>query len=193
MTIGGRINAVLLKPTAEWPVIVQETDDLAYLLNVYIAILAAIPSIAGLIGFCAVGEALPSGAILRVPVLPGLLGAVFGYAMSFVTVYLLAFIANLIAPRFGAQKNFSAALKLVVYSYTPVWIAGIFLLLPGLWFLAVLAIYAIYPLREGLPQLMKVPEDRALSYAATIVACALALRLLIGWIEAAFFSLPQVI
>ena len=193
MMIAERVNAVLLKPATEWQRIEQERDDLTYVLNVYIAILAAIPAVAGFIGFSAVGVALADGTILRVPVLLGLLGALFGYVMSFVTVYVLAFAANLLAPRFGGQRNFPAALKLIVYSYTPVWITGVFLLLPGLRFLAVLAIYGIYPLYEGLPRLMRVPQERALAYTAMIVVCALVVRALIGWIEATFFSLPQVI
>jgi Yip1 domain len=191
--IVARVIGILLTPTTEWKIIAEERDDLSYRLNIYIAILAAIPAVAGFIGFSAVGVVIPSGATVRVPVLSGLLGAVFGYVMAFVAVYALAVITNLIARRFAAQKDFSAALRLIVYAYTPVWVTGVFLLVPGLWFLAVLGIYGFYPLRQGLPILMKAPEEQSQLYAATILSCALALRLLVGWAEALLFSLPQVI
>ena len=76
-------------------------------------------------------------------------------------------------PRFGGKKNFPNAVKLSVYSHTPLWLAGIFLLVPGLSFLLILGLYGFYLLRVGLPLLMGVPEDRALRYAMTVTACAL--------------------
>jgi Yip1 domain len=193
MDIIERVNRILTTPTTEWKIISEERGDLQFLLNNYIAILAGIPAVCGLIGFAAIGVVAPSGATLRVPLFSGLLGAVFGYLMAFVAVYVIALAVNFFAPKFGAQRDFPSALKLVVYSYTPVWITGVFLLVPGLWFLTVLGIYGFYPLWRGLPQLMKAPQEQSLLYAGTITLCALVIRVLIGWIEATLFSLPQVI
>ena len=80
---------------------------------------------------------------------------------------------DLLAPRFGAEKNFPNAVKLSAYSHTPLWLAGIFLLIPGLNFLLILGLYGFYLLWVGLPMLMKVPNDKALPYAAIVTACAL--------------------
>src|SRR5262249_4287564 len=79
-----RVNRILVAPTPEWQIIEEERGDLQYLLNNYIAILAGIPALSGLIGFSAIGVVAASGATLRVPVFSGLLGAVFGYLMAFV-------------------------------------------------------------------------------------------------------------
>ena len=73
---------------------------------------------------------------------------------------------------FGGERNFASAFKLAVYSLTPVWLAGIFLLLPGLRFLALTGVYGIYVLSLGLPHMMKSPEARSPLYVAVIVACA---------------------
>jgi hypothetical protein len=62
---------------------------------------------------------------------------------------------------------------LSVYSHTPLWLAGIFLLIPGLNFLLILGLYGLYLLWTGLPLLMRVPDEKALSYAAIVTACAL--------------------
>src|SRR5262249_35318860 len=75
--------------------------------------------------------------------------------------------------RFGAEKNFPNAVKLSAYSHTPLWLAGIFLLIPGLNFLLILGLYGFYLLWVGLPMLMKVGNDKALPYAAIVTACAL--------------------
>ena len=46
----------------------------------------------------------------------------------------------------AGSEDFDSAFKLAVYSYTPVWLAGIFLLLPGLRFLILLGFYGAYVL-----------------------------------------------
>ena len=55
----------------------------------------------------------------------------------------------------------------------PIWLTGIFLLIPGLNFLLILGLYGFYLLWVGLPMLMKVQSDKALPYAAIVTACAL--------------------
>jgi Yip1 domain len=163
-----RIKALLLTPHTEWPVIERERTTALDLFVTYAAILAAIPEVAHLIGQSFVGEA-------RAPFLSGLLRAVISYAVSLAAVYVIAGVIDLLAPRFGAKKNFPNALKLSVYSYTPLWLAGIFLIVPGLNFLLVLGFYGFYLLWIGLPLLMQVPnsDGEALRYTAVAAACAL--------------------
>jgi hypothetical protein len=132
----------------------------------YVAILAAIPEVAHFIGQSLIGEA-------RTPIVSGLLRAVIAYAVTFAMVYIIAGVINLLVPRFGGTKNFSNALKLSVYSHTPLWLAGIFLLIPGLNFLLILGVYGFYLLWVGLPMLMRVPNERAFPYAIFVTACAL--------------------
>jgi Yip1 domain len=160
-----RIKAILVAPQMEWKVIEQEHDTLFDLLISYVAILAAIPEIAHFIGQSFVGG--------YTPVVPNLLRAVVVYLITFAMVYIIAGVIDLLAPRFGAQKNFANAVKLSAYSHTPLWLAGIFLLVPGLNFLLILGLYGFYLLWIGLPMLMKVPHEKALPYAAAVTACAL--------------------
>jgi hypothetical protein len=193
MNVLARLGGILLRPATEWQSIAQEDGELSYVLNIYVAILAAVPALAGLVGFSAIGAGVPNVGTVRVPVFSGLAGAVFGYVFAFVSVYLIAVIINLFAGRYGGTKSFSAALKLAVYSYTPVWVTGVFLLLPGLRFLTVLGLYGCYLLWVGLPVLMKAPREQLLRYTATVVAAALIVRFLIGSGEAVLFSLPAAI
>jgi len=160
-----RVKAIILSPRTEWPVIEQEPSTLGSLLIHYVAILAAIPEVAHFIGQSLIGGYAPIG--------PNLLRALIVYLVTFAMVYIIAGVIDLLAPRFGAKKNFPNAVKLSVYSHTPLWLAGIFLLVPGLSFLLILGLYGVYLLQVGLPLLMGVPEDRALRYAITVTACAL--------------------
>jgi hypothetical protein len=157
-------------------------------LTSYVVLLALIPAVFSFIGACVVGTIVPGVGIVRAPILDGLFGAVFGYVMTCATVLLLGLLINALAPRFGGRGNFDSAFKLAVYSYTPVWLAGIFLLAPGLRFLGLTGFYGAYILWCGLPRLMKTPARRVPSYAAVIVAGACALTLFTAAARHALFG-----
>jgi hypothetical protein len=89
----------------------------------------------------------------------------------FAVVYLIACVIDLLAPRFGGERNFSNALELAVYAHTPFWLAGICLLIPGLHFLLVLGLYGVHQLGTGLPVLMRT-QYRLLPYTMIVAVCA---------------------
>jgi hypothetical protein len=190
MTLIARVKTILIDPTAAWPAVEKDIGDPALLLRRYVAALALIPPLAGFVGAALIGAVTPSGAIARASLFNGAAGAVFGYVMSCATVLLLGLIINLLAPLFGGQRDFNNAFKLAVYSFTPVWIAGIFLVLPGLHFLALLGCYGAYLLWLGLPRLTKTPEDQVANFTAVIAACALALLYIVGLAQRLLFGTP---
>jgi hypothetical protein len=189
MNVARRVHAILANPSAEWAKIEKESGDPAYLLTGYVALLALIPALFGFMGACIVGVVFPGGRVVRAPIFDGLFGAVLGYVMTCGTVLLLGLLISLLAPAFGGRRDFDSAFKLAVYSYTPVWLTGIFLLAPGLRFLGVAGFYGAYLLWLGLPQLMKSPETRITAYAAVITACACVLDLIATAAQHALFGL----
>ena len=66
-------------------------------------------------------------------------------------------------------------------AHTPVWLAGVFLLIPGLNFLMILGLYGSYLLWVGLPPLMGAPQENALLYALCVTVCAL-LSTIVYWV-----------
>jgi hypothetical protein len=189
MNAAWRARAILANPSAEWTKIEKESGDPAYLLTSYVALLALIPAVFGFVGACIVGAAMPGGRIVRAPIFDGAFGAVFGYVMTCGTVLVLGLVIDLLAPMFGGRRDFASAFKLAVYSYTPVWLAGIFLLAPGLRFLGLTGFYGAYLLWLGLPQLMKSPRPTIGAYAGVIVACACALTIATAAAQHALFGL----
>jgi hypothetical protein len=187
MNSAARAKAILIDPVAEWTRIQHESGDLAYLLSRYVAVLALVPALCGLVGTSVIGVVVPGMGTVRTPIFDGLFGAIFGYVATVVTVLSLAVLINLLAPLFGAQKDFDSAAKLAVYSYTPVWLSGIFLLLPGLRFLILLSFYGAYVLAVGLPRLMKSPVRKSYGYALVVVVCACALTLIAAAIQHSVF------
>jgi hypothetical protein len=173
MDLVERVKAILLTPKSEWLVIERESGDPVYLFVNYVAILAAIPAVCGFIGFSLFGP---------VGIGAGLVSAIIQYLLAFVMAYALGLIIDALAPTFAAQKNPQNSLKLAVYSMTPGWLAGIFLLIPALSFLGILGLYGFYLLWVGLPPLMKSSEEKAIGYTAAIAICAIIIFIVIGWV-----------
>jgi hypothetical protein len=172
-----RAKAMLSDPFTEWTRIERESGDPVYLVSRYVAILALVPVIFGFLGSSIVGEVVPGTGVVKANAFDGLFGAIFTYAATFVIVFVLALIINFLAPYFNGRRDFDAALKLTVYSFTPVWLAGVFLILPGLRFLVLTGFYGIYVLWTGLPRLMKAPPSRSRDYVLIVAACGFALIL----------------
>ena len=187
MSLVDRAKNICLTPNTEWPVIAAEPVSPGPLMTGYVVPLAAIGAVAGFIGGSIVGTSLPFIGTYRVPLMTGLVLAVFKVCMSVVGVFILSFIIKALAPTFGAEQNSSQALKVAVYSYTPAWIAGVLQIVPLLGIFAIFAaFYGIYLLYLGLPSLMKCPPDKTIGYTAVVVVCAIVLGVVLAGIGAMF-------
>ncbi|MGZ8359723.1 MAG: Yip1 family protein [Rhodoplanes sp.] len=159
-----RVKNILLSPKTEWPRIAAEPATVAGLFTGYALIVAAIPAVASILGSLLIG--LPIGFVLAT--------ALVGYAIGLGIVFIVSLAINEIATGFGGTKNQVQATKLAVYSSTPVWIVGILNLIPQLFLLmgllAFVAIgYGAYLIYLGATPVMRVPQDKAIGYAAVIV------------------------
>ncbi len=190
MNLVARVIGIILRPDFEWLAIEREPGGVKNLILGYVAILALIPAVCGFIGGSLVGVTVSAGTF-RTPMVTGAINAVLGYILTFVIVYLVALAIDLLAPVFKAQRHFASAFKLSVYSFTPAWLAGIFLLIPGLRFLTILGLYGLYLLWTGLPPLMRTPQNRAFLYAAAVVICALVITIILAVVQGSVSSLVR--
>ncbi|MEO5574475.1 MAG: YIP1 family protein [Gammaproteobacteria bacterium] len=191
MNLVERVKNILLQPKQEWPVIAGENITTADLYKSYIAPLAAIPALAGFIGLSLVGISLPFlGGVYRVPIGSGLTYAIINFLLTLGAVYLLALIVNALAPTFGGEKDMRQALKLIAYSSTASWLAGIFAIVPQLSILTLLGLYSLYLLYLGLPLLMKCPVEKAVGYTIMLVISAIGIFMVVGFISSTFISHP---
>jgi hypothetical protein len=190
MNAARRARAILADPVGEWAAIESESGDPAYVLSRYVTVLALIPALFSFIGACIVGVIVPNAGLVRAPLVNGFLGAILGYVLSCAIMLILGILINLVAPLFGGRRDFDSAFKLAVYSFTPAWLAGIFLVLPGLQFLTLTGLYGAYILWLGLPRLIKLPAQRSLGFATLIVVCAFALAYFTGMTQRMVFGTP---
>jgi len=169
-----RVQNILLRPAAEWDVIAAEPASVGSLYTGYACILAAIPAVASILGTLLFGRSL---------LVFGIVMAILTYVISLVTVFVVAFIIDALATNFGAQKNQIQALKLVVYSFTASWVAGILDIVPALGLIAALAgFYSLYLLYLGLPKLMLSPPDKTTGYFVVSLLIAIGVNVVLSWI-----------
>lgn len=186
MNLVERVQAILLKPKATWPVIEGEPDDIPGLYKNYLIYLAGVSSLAAFIGYSLVGTGM-MGIHFRVPIVAGLVNMVVGFALTLAMIYVLALVANALAPNFGGQKDMGKAFKLVAYGATAGLLGGVFNLLPALSMLGLLAgLYSIYLLYTGVPVMMKVPEGKALGFTAVLIVCGIVAGIVIMTVGSLF-------
>lgn len=182
-----RVMGMITKPAAEWDVIDGETASVQGLFTGYACILAAIgPIVTAIKMFLGFSELGLMGRFM--PFVPHLgpvaiIGsAVISYVEALVTIFVVGLLLDAIAPSFDGQKNQVQAMKLAVYSWTAVWVAGLALIVPVLGGLVVLValFYSLYTFWIGAPKLMKTPAEKSSGYALICMGASLVAALLVG-------------
>jgi len=185
MNLVERAKNIILTPAKEWEVIKGEQLTIVDMFTKYAMILAAIPAVAGFIGYSVIGISYGFGTF-RVPIGTSLVWAILQYVLSLAGVFLLAFIMDALAPTFGCSKNLVAAVKIVVFSYTAAWVAGALNIIPSLGILVSIAsIYSLYLMYMGLQKLKDVPQDKMVGYFVVTIIAAVVVFMLIGVIVGA--------
>ncbi len=187
MGLAERVKAICLKPKETWGVVKGEQTTVKELFTSYAGILAVIPPLAILIGFSIVGVRVPLVGTWRQPLLNGLVHAVIYYILSLVGIYVTAYIADRLAPKFGSRQDLTSATKAVVYSMTPVWIVSILYIIPSLSILVMVAgLYSLYLLFLGLPAMMDTPPEKRAGYVVVVIIVSIAVMFIISLIARMF-------
>jgi len=189
MDLVSRAQAIILKPKDEWVKIKGESTTIAQLFTSYAVLLAAIPAIAQFIGFGLIGMRIPFYGMFRFGLGTSLVRAIVFYVFSLISVYVFGFVINALAPSFGSTQNPTNAMKLAVYSMTPMWVAGILYIVPALGILVILAsLYGLYILYLGFATpMMETPKDKVMIYLVVSIVVVIVLSFVVNLIIGAIF------
>ncbi|MEO6291382.1 MAG: Yip1 family protein [Burkholderiaceae bacterium] len=186
MDIVARAKAITLNPAATWPVIDVEQHDPKSLFIPYMLILAAIPAVASFIGMSIIGM-VGFGVNFRLPIGSGLAMMVITYIMSLVMTFGMGWLISVLAPTFGGQSNLVQGLKVAVFGSTPMMLAGVFNIIPALSIIGLLAaLYSLYVMYLGLPQLMKNPKEKTVVYMVVVVLASIIAGVVLSMVSRAF-------
>ena len=167
MNLAERIKNILLAPKAEWPRIDAEPSTAQSIYTGYVMVLAAIAPLLAIV--------LTLGAAAA--------AAIGQYLLSLAMTFVLAYVADALAPSFGGGKDFIRSLKLVAYSWTAVWVmAGLAVVIPRVAPLLTLAamIYALYTFHVGAPVLGRASREKATGYTIVVALCAFAFAIIVA-------------
>jgi hypothetical protein len=180
MPIFTRVKNILLSPTTEWRVIDSEVETPQSLLRKYVVPMALIPAIAWFIGYGLIGI---DAYFFRLGGIKwGIILAAISFLTSLVTYFVSTYVVDALAPSFGSTKNLGRSAQLVAYSYTAVWVAGVFYIIPSLSRLTILGLYAIYLFYLGIPDLKKNPEDKRITYTIVCSIIIIVIAFVVGQI-----------
>jgi hypothetical protein len=189
MNLVQRAMDISLRPKDTWQVIKSEPATIKDLYTSYAVPLAAITPIASFIGFSLIGFSMLAMRY-RIPFVTGLSHAIVSYVLSLVGIYVVAQIIDALAPSFGSQKNLINAMKVTVYSYTPSWVAGVLLVIPGLSpITGLVSLYSLYILYLGLPVLLETPQDKAMGYFVVSIVVSVLVFIVVGVVSRSLFGL----
>ena len=178
-----RVKNILITPKTEWDVIAAETTPPKDIVLGYVLPLVVVVAIAGFVSSAVIGHAMPFlGGTFRMPIMWALMFAVYQIVAGVLSVFVLAFIVDALAPTFGGQKNFNQALKLVAYAYTAGMVGSVLGIVPylGVLLMLLFALYGIYLLYLGLPKLMRNPEEKSVVYTVVVIVVAIVVGVIIG-------------
>ena len=173
MSVVDRVRNILVTPKTEWPVIALEPATIGDIYRGYAIPVALLPVIGSLLGSLLFAHMAGFSFVL--------VTALLGYIVGLGVLYVMALIADALAPGFDGRKGQVSAMKLVAYSATPQWVAGFFSFIPGLNLLLALAgfAYGAYLLYLGSQATMAVPESKAPGYTAVTIIIWIVLGLFV--------------
>jgi len=196
----GTINSAISLVRNPVSYLTQNKDTPATVMGImvnYVAVLAAIPFLATLIGDLWYYDLFIPFGFAGSFVAYAFLAAVLLYIFDIIAVYVVALVIGFLAPTFGSSTDKIKALRLSAFIFTPAFLIGILDIIPPLGILTFLGIlYGLYILYLGLPIILGTPKDRVVTYVVAVVIATFivyfVLAVIIGAITAAAFHLGMV-
>ncbi len=178
---------IMLRPSSEWKAIRSEEESFKQVFLSHVPFLALIPCISFFIGVTQIGWTFGSGDPVKLTIQSASQLCGLAYVALLAGVFILGEFINWMSRTYGvkdsAEKRHYEGTALAVYVTTPIFLAGIFGIYPGLWLnvtaLGIAGAYAVYLIYEGLPILMNISKERAFMFASSIVTVGLVMMVIV--------------
>jgi hypothetical protein len=176
-----RIVYLTFRPTAEWDLIAAEQTSVDALLRRYIlplALLAPVATVIGMKTFDRDWDPLHGYLVPAEQIFAAGTATFFG---TVGTIFALAAIFALLAPMFGAPRDYLAALKVATYGAMPVMLAGATLLLPVMAIVGLVAVcHTLYLYWIGVRRVLHVSEGSQTEFVGISLLLLTAASTMVG-------------
>lgn len=147
----------------------------------YVAVLAAIPFLATLVGDLWYYSLFIPFGFAGSYVAFAFVSAFMTYVLDVIGVYVIGLVIGMLAPSFNSSNDQIKSLKLASFIFTPVFLIGVLDIIPLLSVLAILGVlYGLYILYLGLPIMLGTPKERVVTYVVAVVVATFVVYLVIG-------------
>jgi len=152
----------------------------------YVAVLAAIPFIATLIGDLWYYNLFVPFGFVGSFVAYAFVAAFLTYILDIIGVYVVGLVIGMLAPSFGSSTDRIKSLRLAAFIFTPAFLIGILDIIPLLGVLTILGVlYGLYILYLGLPIMLGTPKERVVTYVVAVIIATFIVYVIIGVIISA--------
>ncbi len=151
------VSQLLFSPNACWEKFRCDQRSAQRLFEDYVFTLALIPALSGFISCAFFGRTGIAFAFAL---------ALTGYAASIGFLLGAVFVAQRTAWLMGDSMSINTAAKLIIYSFMPFFLAGIFLIHPQMAFLSISGVCSLYLFFHGVRELTRLNPAQLLTYCA---------------------------
>jgi hypothetical protein len=187
MKIIDRVKNIIVSPATEWVAIDQESSSLQQLVITYLIPLSLLGTAATFIRWGFMGVSLLS--IHLGGITWGISFAIEFLVRIILGAIITTYVVDALAPTFKSEKNITKSAQLVIYSYTPMLIGAILIIIPFLGVIGSLfGLYGLYLLYTGVHIMKKTPEDQKIGYIVVSILVLIAVHFVIGMILSSVFG-----
>ncbi|MGE5172635.1 MAG: Yip1 family protein [Betaproteobacteria bacterium] len=160
-----RVKNILIRPRHEWQAIKDEPATYAGIIFRYVGFLAAVPPAAAVVGKVVFDRGIVGNAVHN-PLSYVIAANILWYIMIIVNVLITGAVITAVAAAFGSAWSGLRGLKIAAYSFTPLFIVGVPIVIPRLGWLAYVAIaYSVYLVYLGINSLLEIKQGKAAWHA----------------------------
>lgn len=149
-----KIIKIVIQSQSAWDDVKIESLPEKEIFQNYLIYLASVPALAGFFG----------SLFMRENLFRALFWAVLFFGLSLGGVRVAAKVLNFWAPNFKVDQDYLSFLKLMTFSFAPIFLACVFFIIPPLHFLSVLGIFGFYLFWIGLPKLAPCPPQELFNF-----------------------------
>jgi len=168
------IFGLFVNPRKEWEAIRVENCTVGKCYCHYVFLLAAIPPVSGYFGTTLFGWEIGAREAVKLSPESAFSIALAYYFVMLVGVFSIGIMIHWMGKTYGTQQSLPRCITLAAYVATPMFLVGVFELLPILWLNFVVGLpalaYTVYLLYTGVPIMMEISEERGFLFSSAVLA-----------------------